>query len=254
MARPTWLWTSTRRQKGIPVKKRSLLSVLVAMVAALTLSATALAASFFNGSFEGTPGPGNFTQLDAGSTAIQGWVVGGNRIDWIGTYYTAQDEADSLDLNASPGLTGSGGSISQTFDTIAGKTYVVSFWFAGNPTVDPTCLALKTMTVNATGGGTSTFQFDTTGTTTTAMGWAARGYAFQATGASTTLTFASTTLGNCGPALDNVVVTQTTPMGTQCKNGGWVGMFDLNGTPFKNQGDCVSYFATGATNLGDGTP
>jgi hypothetical protein len=31
----------------------------------------------------------------------------------------------------------------------------------------------------------------------------------------------------------------------QCKNGGWSNYTDANGTPFKNQGDCVSYVATG---------
>lgn len=31
----------------------------------------------------------------------------------------------------------------------------------------------------------------------------------------------------------------------QCKNGGWMNFF----TPFKNQGDCVSYVATGGKNL-----
>ncbi len=34
----------------------------------------------------------------------------------------------------------------------------------------------------------------------------------------------------------------------QCKNGGWQNYTDGNGTPFKNQGDCVSYVATGGKN------
>jgi hypothetical protein len=38
----------------------------------------------------------------------------------------------------------------------------------------------------------------------------------------------------------------------QCKKGGWQGLNDSNGTPFKNQGDCVSYVATGGTNPADG--
>jgi hypothetical protein len=36
----------------------------------------------------------------------------------------------------------------------------------------------------------------------------------------------------------------------QCKNGGWMSYTDANGTPFKNQGDCVSYVATGGRNPG----
>jgi hypothetical protein len=38
----------------------------------------------------------------------------------------------------------------------------------------------------------------------------------------------------------------------QCKNGGWQNYTDANGTPFKNQGDCVSYVATGGRNLAAG--
>jgi hypothetical protein len=38
----------------------------------------------------------------------------------------------------------------------------------------------------------------------------------------------------------------------QCKNGGWQNYADANGTPFKNQGDCVSYVATGGKNTAHG--
>lgn len=38
----------------------------------------------------------------------------------------------------------------------------------------------------------------------------------------------------------------------QCKNGGWQNYADANGTPFKNQGDCVSYLATGGKNKANG--
>jgi hypothetical protein len=37
----------------------------------------------------------------------------------------------------------------------------------------------------------------------------------------------------------------------KCKNGGWKTMTTAPG-PFKNQGDCVSYFATGGRNKGNG--
>lgn len=38
----------------------------------------------------------------------------------------------------------------------------------------------------------------------------------------------------------------------QCKHGGWQGYADASGRPFKNQGDCVSYVATGGRNGADG--
>lgn len=34
----------------------------------------------------------------------------------------------------------------------------------------------------------------------------------------------------------------------QCKKGGWENLTDASGQPFKNQGDCVSYVATGGKN------
>ena len=38
----------------------------------------------------------------------------------------------------------------------------------------------------------------------------------------------------------------------ECKNGGWMDLVDDQGNSFKNQGDCVSYVATGGKNLGAG--
>jgi len=40
----------------------------------------------------------------------------------------------------------------------------------------------------------------------------------------------------------------------QCKDGGWQGLTDNNGTPFKNQGDCVSFVATDGTNAAGAPP
>lgn len=37
-----------------------------------------------------------------------------------------------------------------------------------------------------------------------------------------------------------------------CKNGGWAGLSDAAGHSFKNQGDCVSYVATGGKNKANG--
>jgi hypothetical protein len=38
----------------------------------------------------------------------------------------------------------------------------------------------------------------------------------------------------------------------QCKNGGWQHYTDASGTPFKNQGDCVSYVDTNGRNPANG--
>ncbi|MGZ6256590.1 MAG: hypothetical protein ACXWMB_06200 [Candidatus Limnocylindria bacterium] len=39
----------------------------------------------------------------------------------------------------------------------------------------------------------------------------------------------------------------------QCKNGGWKTLTDNAGTSFKNQGDCVSFVATGGSNTAAGS-
>jgi hypothetical protein len=72
---------------------------------------------------------------------------------------------------------------------------------------------------------------------------------FQATGI-TVLPFVELNVA----ATVDVTVTPPPPPPTptstdQCKHGGWQGLFDSNGTLFKNQGDCVSFVATGGTNL-----
>ena len=82
------------------------------------------------------------------------------------------------------------------------------------------------------------------------MNWTQETYSFLATGTSTKLSFVSTTPGQYGPALDNVVVTEVVPTKDDCKHGGWRTMIDGAGNHFKNQGDCVSYFATKGKNPG----
>ena len=85
------------------------------------------------------------------------------------------------------------------------------------------------------------------------MNWTPETYTFLATSASTTLSFVSTTAGAFGPAIDNVVITETVPTKSDCKDGGWQAMIDNAGNHFKNQGDCVSYFATGGQEPGRAT-
>lgn len=53
---------------------------------------------------------------------------------------------------------------------------------------------------------------------------------------------------------DNTQINNTTytyETGDSCKNGGWK-LFTASPGPFKNQGDCVSYFATGGKNRSGG--
>lgn len=172
--------------------------LIIAGLAAAALPGIAQAAAFTNGSFEQGTDPGNFTNADTTSTAITGWTVTSGNVDYIGTYWTAGDGSRSVDLTG-----GAPGTLSQTFDTAAGTSYLVRFLLAGNPAGDP---SVKTLNVSATGGSTASYTFDDTGKTLSNMGWTAFTYGFTATGGSTTLSFASTTAGSYGPALDGVSV------------------------------------------------
>ena len=108
----------------------------------------AAAAPFTNGSFElGSVNPGGgWITLSSGNPAITGWEIFDGTIDYIGTYWQAADGSRSLDLNGSDGPAG----VRQTFDTIGGATYQVSFALAGNPDGAP-----FTKSVQVTSGGVS---------------------------------------------------------------------------------------------------
>jgi choice-of-anchor C domain-containing protein len=228
------------------VKRRTGLGMALALIATIALAGPAWAFSGpTNGSFEsGTylDGGAGFEQLNAGDTSLDGWTVDSGSVDWIGTYWPAQDGAMSIDLSGSDA-----GTLSQTFDTTIGNTYTVSFALSGNPAGPPT---VKTLDVSATGGAPARYTYDVTGNDLTNMNWTQATYSFLATSASTTLSFISRTAGAYGPALDNVVVTETVPTKDDCKQGGWRTMIDNAGNAFKNQGDCVSFFATKGKNPG----
>jgi choice-of-anchor C domain-containing protein len=227
-----------------------MIGMATALAASLALTGSAQAfdglanGSFESGDFNG--GGAGYQALDAPSTLVTGWTVAAGSIDWVGPYWQAQDGTKSIDLDGN-----APGAISQTVATTVGNTYFVSFYLAGNPNGAP----VKTLTVSATGAAPATFTFDVSNTSNAAMGWRLEGYSFVATSASSTLTFASgDTSGATGPALDNVVVAETVAIGGNCKDGGWRTMTDDQGNGFKNQGDCVSFFATDGRNPGAVTP
>ncbi len=158
-----------------------------------------------NGSFEiGNYPVGNpaAATLNTGSMDLSGWTVGGS-IDWLGTYALAADGVKSLDLS------GNGhGWVSQTFDTITGKLYHVTFFMAGNPAGGD---AIKDLFVNA-GGDALQYSFDSTGKSSYFMGWEQKLFDFTAIGSKTTLAFVSLEGTGFGPAIDNVKVAAEAPL------------------------------------------
>jgi choice-of-anchor C domain-containing protein len=152
-----------------------------------------------NGSFEDAsvdPG-GIFIVLFNGNTQIDDWIVGGNTIDYVGTFWEASDMDRSIDLCGA-----AAGSIAQTFTTVNGETYNVQFDIAGNGNCGP---VLKTVVVSVA-AEVQLFNFLTSGYDPANMGWVTESFDFIATGTSSTITFESLTAGACGPTLDNVIV------------------------------------------------
>nr|WP_186728946.1 choice-of-anchor C family protein [Sphingomonas panacisoli] len=143
--------------------------------------------------------PGVFTPLAAGSTAITGWTVGGDSVDYIGTYWNAQNGSRSVDLSGN-----APGSIFQTFDTMLGQVYNVTFFLGANGDGPP---PTKTVSVTATGNAAGNYSVGTTPFPPNVVTWSPFNYVFTATGTSTTLTFTSTGQTAYGAALDNVNVT-----------------------------------------------
>ncbi|MGC1818450.1 MAG: choice-of-anchor C family protein [Casimicrobiaceae bacterium] len=178
---------------------------------ALVLCSVVQAAPFQNGSFESgsVPNTCNVYDLPIGSTTITGWTVIQGAIDWEGPSpcgWVASNGSNSIDLL---GQGGSTGGIQQTFDTIPGSTYSVSFDLAGNyggaPVVKPLTVTVASVT--------QSYTFDTTGKSATNMGWTRKSFTFTATSSSSTLAFVSNVgfVSNAGAVIDNVTVA---PLGT----------------------------------------
>jgi len=162
-----------------------------------------------NGSFEQGPNPGTFTNLAIGSTATTGWTVTLDNIDYVGSLWVAADGSRSLDLEGSAGTCdlvtpNCPGGIAQSFTTVAGQQYVVTFDLAVNVFNFP---VIKTVHVSAA-GQSQNFSFNTTGHNAASMGWVLDSWTFTAFGPTTTLEFdsADSPPTGWGPALDNVSV------------------------------------------------
>lgn len=181
------------------------------VLAAIALTGTipAHADLITNGSFENASvNPGAFVDLPGGSTAITGWTVTLNHIDYVDALtWQAADGNRSLDLEGSfcnLNTSDCAGGIKQSFATVSGQQYVVTFDLAGNYANTPT---IKTISVTAA-SQQQDFTFDTTGKSAQNMGWLAETWTFTANASTTTLEFqtADNPVTGWGPALDNVAV------------------------------------------------
>lgn len=176
------------------------IKALVATVAALSAFASAAHSTelIVNGGFESDNHPGSFTMLSSGLT---GWSITAGSIDLINSYWQPGSGNYSIDLNGDSAAT-----ISQSFATVEGQLYNVSFRMAGNP--DGGGL---TKSIKAGVTGLSTFSFDGTGATRGMMNWESRNFSFVAASGISTLTFVGGDTGAYGAALDNISVTAAVP-------------------------------------------
>jgi choice-of-anchor C domain-containing protein len=147
-----------------------------------------------NGDF--SVGTGINDRVLAGATNIFGWTVLANDVDYVGNSYWQSSPGSTRTVD----LAGyQPGGIEQTVPTIAGKSYTLTFYLAGNPDGGP---MVKLLDVLANYGG-STFAsnhytFDATGYSHENMGWALQTWQFTAVGSTTTLQFVDTDYSN-GP-------------------------------------------------------
>jgi choice-of-anchor C domain-containing protein len=196
--------------------------ILATLTAGVLVIAPARANLLVNGSFESGTNPGSsfITLTNGDSTDITGWTVIGDSVDYIGGYWQAADGVRSLDLN---GL--NSGGVQQTFATVAGQEYKVTFALAGNPDGSPADKTLITTTV----GGVNSFNFNvvTAGSTHANMEWTTESFDFTAIASSTLLSFVSTTGDSpYGPALDAVdVECVPEPSSMALMAGGILGLF-----------------------------
>jgi len=220
---------------------------LAAVVASLATFGSAWAATAItNGSFEGS---------------MSGWTVA-QPVDLVCGGWQNADGNCSVDMGASPGQ----GEISQSLATVAGATYTVTFALSGNPSCTPgnenwvgwvSEPGIKYLSVTASPAVSTlmVYSFDVTGKSYADMGWTPQAFVFTADSAATTLTFRNIENNWCGPAIDNVSISggpaAVVPASAEeCKKGGWAALTDDLGNKFKNQGDCISYVATGGKNKG----
>jgi hypothetical protein len=182
--------------------------LLVSALATTSASLSNASSLLINGSFEDTYSTG------PGVTALPGWTVSSGNID-LGYFATAPDGGNAIDLTGSGG--GGAGVIYQDFDTVAGASYSLSFYFGANGGWQyysyPNDSPIKSMKVLLDGVELGLFSKDTTGWAEDKVGWEEITLTFTATNNSSRLTFQSLNGANgtvFGPTLDGVVVTEAT--------------------------------------------
>lgn len=180
-----------------------------------------------NGGFEQPAIGSRFVSLGVGAT-MGAWTVQSGSVDLVhNDYWQPAAGSQSIDLNScSPGR------ISQTLAVQPGQRYRIAYSYAGNP---ETSDRLKKFHVEVDGVVVDRRTFDTTGRTTSSMGWTSGVTSFVATGDTATVAFQSDQLGSCGgAALDNIAITPvSTPssvIASSSNGDAWTDQTGMTGT------------------------
>jgi len=187
---------------------------IVAALAVLALTAAPSSASALelltNGSFDniGSASPegwGGLTYYAGGPALLPGWTVESGSVDLTSTgsfWGPAYDGAYSLDING-----WSAGRITQTFATVLGQTYDVSFAYsrnvAGAPNPALASVSAGGTTFNVTAPNTATFGSGYN------MRWLTGGFSFVGDGSPTTIALQAGHGGNGGVFFDKISVTSS---------------------------------------------
>jgi choice-of-anchor C domain-containing protein len=171
--------------------------MIAALALLLLLPRPALANLVANGSFEMAPTPPGTVLLAVGSNALAPWAVSRGDVECVGaTAWAPAEGSCSVALNGS-----TAGGVSQSFSTVPGGLYGVSFALAGDPTS-----GIHHVRV-AAAGASQDFSFDTSAAWEWAMGWTAKSWQFTAVSNATTVELYSLDAASqAGPAIDNVDV------------------------------------------------
>jgi len=188
------------------VLRAAVVAALAMLIAAVNLSASNL---IVNGSFEEGTWLGNYSwyRVPPGSTDMTGWTIGGAGIDWHNSAEMVPEDGQYVvDLNLDGGGPSDTGTISQSFPTTPGVSYVLTFYLANPYGHSPNAPLLN---VNLNG---SDYAFNPQAWSGWANAWVKETITFSANASSTSVTFSSLDgSGYWGPVLDNVSATPAVP-------------------------------------------
>ena len=145
--------------------------------------------TFLNGGFENGPTYSGCSTVVTSSTAFSDWTLAGNVTLLKSCAKASAEGVQSISFNS--------GNISQTFTTVVGGGYTVTFSFSKGLGCSSTTNSYLDISYQGT-----TNNFSTNSTS-----WASRTVVFNATSTSTTLLFKNTyASGGCPAVLDKVTV------------------------------------------------